>query len=298
MVAATLRDSNGRLVAACLFARGKNPFVRKWTSLPCSDSSPPLARDEGAREQLLAAIAQSRLAAEGLVEIRGWSAPEPWRKATCFADWMLDLDRPLSLIERGLGSNFRRQLHRGREGSFAIKVDRGLPGLMRFYRLALETRRRLGVPAQPWRFFQAVYDAFAPNDNLEVWSVSQRGMAIAATVLLRDGEDIHYKWSARIQPTPMGANHRLVAAVLAEYAQQCRFMHLGRTDTRNTGLSRFKKEMGAKPHPLPYSYLPQVPAHVSPEVLADSQLRLSMVWRRLPLSVTRLLGSMLYQYIV
>src|SRR5260221_13752695 len=89
--AATLRDSNGRLAAACLFARGKNPFVHKWTSLPCSDSSPPIAYHEEARERLLDGILHSSLAAEGVAEIRGWDASEPWQQANCFADWRIEL---------------------------------------------------------------------------------------------------------------------------------------------------------------------------------------------------------------
>lgn len=296
--AATLRDRRGHLTAACLLARRKSRFVRRWTSLPCSDSSPPLAQDDDARKQLLGEIARSSLAFQGLVEIRGWDAPAPWRKADCFADWRLDLDRPWSAIKREMDSNFRRQLTRGLERSFEIEVDRGLGALRRFYRLTLETRHRLGVPAQPWSFFRSIFEAFESNGDLEIWTVSQRGQAIASAVIIRDGQDVHYKWSARRDPTSPGASHCLLASILEKYAQDFRCMHLGRTDIRNVGLNRFKKETGAKPEALPYSFLPAVPSNVSSEVLGGYQLLLSRAWRQLPLPVTRLLGSALYRYLV
>lgn len=295
--AATLRDRAGELAAACLFARSRNPFGRRWTSLPCADAAPPLAVDEEARNRLLVSIAGSEFA-RGLLEVRGYAAPEPWKTANCFADWRLDLDRPLNAIQRSMAQNFRRQLNRGHERQFTIEADRTLNGLRRFYRLMLETRRRLGVPAQPWRFFRTVFDAMRASGNLEVWMISQGGRTVSAMVLLKDGDALHYKWSARSEPTPTGASHRLVAAVLERYAQQYRYMGLGRTDVRNVGLNRFKKEMGAKSYPLPYSFLPRIPAQVSAEVLDESRQWISRVWRRLPLPLTQLLGSVLYRYLV
>jgi hypothetical protein len=89
-----------------------------------------------------------------------------------------------------------------------------------------------------------------------------------------------------------------MGAVLESYAQRYRSMGLGRADQRNIGLSRFKKETGAKPFPLPYTYVPRVPANVSPEVHSGSQRQLAEIWRRLPLPVTRMLGSVLYRYLV
>lgn len=296
--AATLRDGSGHLRAACLLARGKNPLAPKWTSLPCSDSAPPLAEDEEARRQLLVKLAEAPIAARSRLEIRGCAAPEPWKQANCFAEWRIDLDRPYKTIERAMAGNFRRQMNRGHESSLTVECDRGISGLKRFYRLMVGTRRRLGVPAQPWNFFRAVHESFAPGGNLEVWTVSRRNMTVAALVMLMDGEEIHYKWSARLDQTPPGATHLLIGAAIEKYARQFRWMNLGRTDVRNTGLNRFKKEMGAEAFPMPYSFLPEVPAQVSAEVLGDSMMMLSKIWRRLPLPVTQLLSSVLYRYLI
>jgi hypothetical protein len=225
-------------------------------------------------------------------------APQPWQTADCFAHWRLDLDRPLNAIMRGMASNFRRQIHQGAGRAFVVEVERGLKGLKKYYRLMLKTRRRLGIPPQPWRFFKALFDAFGPNGDLEVWSIAYGNKPLAAMVILRDGTELHYKWSARVEQTPAGATHRLIASVLEQYAQQYRLMDLGRTDIRNSGLSRFKKELGAQPKPLPYSFLPQVPANVSPEIPSQARLMLARVWRYLPLSVTQMLSASLYRYLV
>jgi hypothetical protein len=295
---AALRDRGGTLIAAALLARNRNPFSRRWTSLPCSDSAPALARDERARQELLLQLARSRFASGRIVELRGCGAEGPWQKADCFAEWNLDLDRPFKAIERAMASNFRRQINRGLEGSFSIEAGSGLAAVKRFYRLMLETRRRQGLPAQPWRFFQAVFETFGPAGDLEVWTISQGTRTVAGMVLISDGDDLHYKWSARVEPTPRGAMHCLITAVLEAYAHRRRTMGLGRTDVRNVGLSRFKKELGARPRPLPYAFLPQIPRQVSAEVLGSRAQIFSNLWRRLPLPVAQAIGGVVYPYLV
>ncbi len=287
-------EREGRVVAASVFARSHNPFVRRFVSLPFSDSCAPLAQDgEAARGLLDALVSQARPAAA--YEIRGVEGGAPWKQVNCFVNWRLELQRPLASIERGLSLNFRRNLRRVQP---AIMIERGteIAHLKRFYAVQLECRRRFGLPPQPWRFFELARELFGP-ENFNVWLASEGGQDVAGAIFVRDGEVIHFKWSARRPACRSSANHSLLWNAIEEFASHARVLDLGRADVRNQGLMRFKRGLGAAAAALPYSFFPMAPHQVSPEVLTGPYRVFAMLWRRLPIFATRALGRVLYPFL-
>ncbi len=233
----------------------------------------------------------------GNLEIRGIKAPAPWSTDDSFEQWSLDLTRPFAEVQRAADRNFRRQVKRATSEAFKIEHGDSDAMLRRFYAIQLETRRRLGVPPQPFRFFSLVREVFAPSHGLEIWLASSAGCDQAAVVVLRDGPMLYAKWSARAAESAAGASHLLFFSILEHHAGKATSLDLGRTDTRNTGLARFKAEMGAKPVPLPYSYFPRAPRHTSAEDPDRAGSRLTRIWRRVPLPVTRAVGAIAYRYL-
>jgi hypothetical protein len=126
--------------------------------------------------------------------------------------------------------------------------------------------------------------------------VADKGRMIAAGLMLRSFDSLHYKWSARHDDSAAGAAQLLIWSVIERHAGVTRSLNLGRTDTRNSGLVRFKKEAGAQSSALPYSFYPDAPSQVSAEVLSGPMLLLSQGWRRLPRIASRALSSALYRY--
>src|SRR5579863_5733352 len=150
ILAVTLERAQ-RIVAGCLLAPSKIPFLPRVVGLPFSDSCAPLGANDDAVAELLQGLTQ-RPRLRGNLELRGFPAPSPWRTFDCFRQWTLDLTRPFAEIQRTIDRNFRRQVRRTVEDGFRITSGAGEDLLGRFYRLQLQTRRRLGVPPQPMRF--------------------------------------------------------------------------------------------------------------------------------------------------
>jgi hypothetical protein len=122
--------------------------------------------------------------------------------------------------------------------------------------------------------------------------------SIDAVVVLRNGDVLHARWSARSINGQGGAVHLIYMSIAECWSQRARILDLSRTDFRSIGLARFKRQLGADSMPLPYSYLPQIPAVTSAEHLSGLWAAVgSEVWRYLPLSVTRALGSLTYRYL-
>lgn len=270
--------------------------MRRVISLPFSDTCPPLGVSERARTELIRGLAKDRRVGAN-VELRGVRAPAPWTAIDCFEQWSLNLARPFAEIQRRADRNFRRQAKHA--AAAALKVENGASPAMleRFYRIQLQTRRRLGVPPQPMRFFTAVHKVFAKIDGIEIWLATSNGRDHAGVVLLRDGDRLYAKWSARAADSLPGSAHLLFLSILEHHAETASLLDLGRTDARNTGLSRFKAEMGASSAPLPYSYLPNPPHIVSAEAPGQSDRAIARVWRRLPIPITRAVGAIAYRYL-
>lgn len=283
------------LAVACLLARTKNPFKPRFVGLPFSDSCPPLPADS-ALIPLLGDALNAHPVPRGGCEIRGLALPDPWQVVNCFGEWTIDLTRPMAELSRATASHFRRQVRHGLEKGLSVRCGSNIDDLYGFYQLMAETRHRKGLPVQSLRFFKRAHELFSPIGDIEIWSVADKGKMIAAGLMLRSFDSLHYKWSARHDECAAGAAQLLMWSMIERHAGVSGSLNLGRTDMRNSGLVRFKKEVGARPSALPYSFYPTAPIQVSAEVLSGPMLLLSQAWRRLPRIASRAISSALYRY--
>jgi hypothetical protein len=292
-----LLEEEGVPAAGCILARTRNPFSRRLIALPFSDYCPPLALRPGASTVLLDLLAAQLGAAGESCELRGTAAPAPWKVDHRFSHWALDLRGPAGAIEKTMDRNFRRQIRRAREAAITLSQGSAADYAKRFYALHLENRRRLGLPAPPWRFFRSAAEVMGGCGSFEVWLASGGGRDLGSVVLLKDRDRLHCKWSARTGDAPAGTMQLLFWEICARYAGEFETLDLGRTDDANDGLSRFKREMGAAPAPLPYAFYPNAPAQISSEHLTGPARALAAVWRRLPAAAARVIGAALYGYL-
>jgi hypothetical protein len=289
---AQLRDGDA-LSAACVMAETRLPFARGLVALPFSDDCSPLARDDDARATLLAVLAGDRPARN--IEIRGIDAAPPWQLAECFLGWELNLARPAARGFDGLAGNFRYNLRRARNAGVRVERGNSRRHLARFFALHSASRLRHGVPCQPLGFFETVLDVF--GDDASIWCASSAGRDLAAMFVLSDGDRLYAKWSARDPRDRQGAGHQVVWSIIEEFSLRGAAIDLGRTDVRNDGLNRFKRETGADSTPLPYAYLPRAPRHVSSEVPEGLGAVAARAWRHLPHPLRRRIESAIFPYL-
>jgi hypothetical protein len=286
----------GELRAAAVFARSNRLFATRLVSLPFADSSAPLACDDESRADFMRALVAANPAAR--IEIRGATGPAPWKNVECFDHWTLDLARPFKEISKDFSRTVRNGVKRALKDNVRIEHGADASFMARFFELQLVTRRRLGVPPQPFKLFATVLEKFSRSGDIEVWFATLEGRDQAGAILLRDGHQLCYKWAARAEDSHPGANHLLVSSMLEDHAGKEVSIDFGRCDNRNAGLVRSKVDVGCVGRPLPYAFFPNAPRHISSEVLSGPAKILSSLWKRLPLPVTRVLGAALYRYMV
>ena len=287
----------GEIVAGLPVIETKVPLGgRRWVSLPFSDFCQPLAatvsefsdgvdalrRDRGVRSlEIRASVGSqsSRVVDAGVIHQLGL---EP------------DTDRVYARFKR---SQVPRTIEKARREGVTVSQASTLEELSRvFYKLHVSTRRRLGVPVQPRRYFELFWQRIVePGLGFVLVARSAESIPIAAAVFLAWNATVTYKYSAsdqaalRLRPN----NILLWEAIRWSCENGFRTFDFGRSDTSNTGLRAFKSGWGAVEEPLSYSVFGEG-VSVSRGAMADRLL--APVIRRSPEVVCRALGSALYRY--
>jgi CelD/BcsL family acetyltransferase involved in cellulose biosynthesis len=288
-----LDDGAGGVAGGLPVMEVRSPLgARRWVSLPFTDYCPPLGPVDAALlddERLRAGI--RRLTVHG--PLGGPGGFQGARAVRHVLELQPDPDAVLKTFHR---SQVQRNIKKAeRSGVVVRRAERAedLTGV--FYRLHLGTRRRLGVPVQPARFFARLWDrVIAPGLGF-VLVAEADGVPMASAVFLAYGETVIYKYGA----SDAGAwglrpNHAIFwDAIRWSCEAGHRAFDFGRTDLADESLRSFKANWGTEELPLVYSELADLPP--SPGSGRSSRI-LAPVIRRGPTWVGRGIGELLYKY--
>jgi hypothetical protein len=244
----------------------------------------------------------ARLLEEGRVELQlqrieicdhleeaGWSTEEGhWHE--------LDLTSDPELLFRNLHTLRRRLIRRAARENVVVERGQSREDLMQvFYRLHASTRRRLGVPVQPRRFFELLWDRILAPGLGFLLTARHDGVPIASALFLAADGWVTYKFSAADRGYGnLGATDALLwSAIENAYANGARTFDFGRTEPGNEGLRTFKLGWGSHEHPLRYTVFAPAPPSGK---LQGAQELLKPVIRHSPMVVAKAIGGLAYRY--
>ena len=273
--------------------RVRRPFGgARWISLPFTDFSPPLGDVDA-----LAAGLDGVPAAHGVtrLEIRGpfpgatTQTPEPPLLHT------LPLEPDPEVVARRFRDSVRRNIRKGERSGVTVRRGGEEADLAdTFYGLHVETRRRLGVPVQPRRFFRLLWRNVVEPGLGFVLLAEHNGRPLSGAVFLAWNGKVAYKYGAS-DPKWLGLRPNEVLfrdAIQWACANGYHTLDFGRTDADAAGLRRFKLGWGCAEAPLLYSVVGGAP----PRLDSSSSTTLAPLLRRSPTWVTRVVGELLYKY--
>jgi CelD/BcsL family acetyltransferase involved in cellulose biosynthesis len=270
---------------------------RRWVSLPFTDRCPPLAGALGADDLAVALDTKRKQAGISELQVRGALDGHRGHAAPAGLVHVLELDPDPEVV---YGKFSRSQVHRNirraeKEGVTVRRATAREELVETYYGLHLDTRRRLGVPVQPRRMFDLIWDRMVePGLGFAVLAFAE-GKAVAGAVFFAWGSTVVYKFGAS-DPGSWGLrpNHPIFAeAIRWACEQRYRTFDFGRTDVGNAGLRAFKQSWGAEEKELVYTSL----SEVRPKPAAtETPAAVSAVLRRSPAWVCRLVGETLYRY--
>lgn len=232
-----------------LVAQSEGLLGSKLVSLPFSDYTLPQVRPERLPHHIKAL--RERFPEMPLVIkcTDGYASPrdlhfmgEPVSKA-CLHRVVVDKQS----IRRMSGS-FRRGIRKALKSRLSAGPSDSAESLHRFYELYYLLRvERLGLIPQPFSFFQRVYDELIAKGQGFFYEVKQEDQVIASAVILREGQELYYKWGCSSRDhLHLRPNNLLFRKLLKEAEKGgYQYLDLGLSDLEETrGLIRFKNNMG------------------------------------------------------
>jgi CelD/BcsL family acetyltransferase involved in cellulose biosynthesis len=290
-------DEHAQISAGIPVVEVRDLFRRKkWVSLPFADYSPPLG-DAANLKPFFAALDGARSAAGiASVEIRARVNAPGVRTRVRGVRHVLRLTPESDALFVAMRPATRRNVRQGQRSGILVQPCQDQREFVdEFYPMHVRTRRRLGTPVQPRRFFRILWqELIEPGLGSVLLARSQR-TPVAGAVFLRWNGTTVYKygasdpgaWSSRPNNVVMWEAIRM-AAESGDHT-----FDFGRSALNQQGLRAFKAGWGATEVPLEYSFVADAPPN-DERIVAPSAL--SPLIKRSPTWVTRLLGELFYRY--
>jgi len=273
---------------------------RRGVSLPFTDSCEPLGQTpDDIRSLVTAAVDLAHRRHWRRLELRGGAHVFPERPpATTFYGHTLDLTPSESVLLKQTDSAVRRAIRKAEQAGVTVEFSTSLESVETFYRLLAYTRRRHGVPPQPFAFFRNLQQRILAPGQGTIAIARLNGQPIASALYLFAGKSVIYKYGASDERhQQVRANNLVMWRAISTFARQgFTALDFGRTSLDNPGLRTFKLSWGTRETPEHY-------------LLYDCKTRRwittpdrstswhTPVFQRLPLPLSRLLGNLLYRHI-
>jgi CelD/BcsL family acetyltransferase involved in cellulose biosynthesis len=194
----------------------------------------------------------------------------------------------------------RRAIRRANKVGLEVRPLVGDEDRVAFHQLHANLRKqKYRMLAQPLCFFEAIERRFRQIDGWHSLGAFLGDRMIAATVYVRWGDTLYYKFNASASDAlNTRPNNLLVwSGVMLAQSLGCRFLDLGPSDDDQPGLIRFKRNFGAQEHEL--RFLRWTPPGWREAI--TNRTRLGEITRRLtephiPYEVAARAGAALYRY--
>ncbi|MBI3404790.1 MAG: GNAT family N-acetyltransferase [Acidobacteria bacterium] len=227
-------------------------------SLPFADHCEPLIENSEEFEEILSTVRRSVERREmKYVEIRPLSShlsgESGLREAGEYWLHTLDLRPSLEDLFRGLHKDsIQRKIRRAERESLQYEQGRSKTLQSKFYQLLLLTRRRHGLPPQPFEWFHNL--SACMGGKLTIHVASKEGRAIAGILTLRHGQTLVYKYGGSDANFHHLGSMPFLFWKAIEEAKRMNLakLDMGRTDSDNSGLTTFKDRLGATRSNLAY----------------------------------------------
>lgn len=272
---------------------------RRGVSLPFTDYCEPIFSDKAQfQEVFAAAVAFGKKQKWGYLEFRGG---EPFFQGERPYAWhyghTLDLTQGSSRIYDRLRDSNHRNIKKREKNKIEISVLATPDALKEFCRLNMMTRREHGLPPQPHRFFQFMYDNILSKGRGFIVMASWRGGVIAANVYFHFGDELIYKYGASDRSFQNLRANSLVMWEAIKWGCEhgYRMLHFGRTEPENKGLLQFKSGWGTKQYLIKY-YRYDLQKNVFTANPSDINPLLKKIFSKLPIPVLNIMGKFLYRH--
>jgi glycosyltransferase involved in cell wall biosynthesis/CelD/BcsL family acetyltransferase involved in cellulose biosynthesis len=293
--AVAVRDEQGKIAAGLPVIETRGLRSRRWVALPFTDCCPPLGPERWL-PYLSLALDDLRVASSiAAAEVRGAMSDDNARTVVMGVTHRLPLNSdPESVLARLHPSQVQRSIAKAEREGVSVRRGETKADLTEiFYELHLMSRRRMGVPIQPRRFFELLWDHVLDPGLGFVLIAEHRSRPVAAAVFLSWNQTLVYKFGASDhRHLACRPNHAVLWRAIVDGCENgYQLLDFGLTETHETGLRSFKSRWGTTESEVVCSVYGEAQGvRQRPPTMLTSVVRYSPPW------VCRTLGELLYRH--
>lgn len=216
------------------------------------------------------------------------------RKDTVYATFRKPIEDGEDQIIKAIPYDGRRYAVRNSlRNNLTFEIQDGVDS---FYRVFAESYRNLGTPVFPKRYFEHLLEAF--GSDFEIGIVNGSKGALAASMFFYFKDDVHpYFTGGTRAARDVQANDFLYLRMMCRARERGRSMFDFGRSKYGTGSFDYKSYWGFTPEPLNYEYR-LVRAREAPDLnpLNPKFALMIATWKRLPISVSKLVGPLIIRH--
>ncbi len=291
----------GGKISALVPMMGIDSFCtgKRGVSLPFTDYCFPLVGGGVSAEGLFQVIAQHGDShAWKSIEIRGDSGVANGQPSSRYYSHLLELTPGETAIASGFSNNTRRNIKKAHREGVEVRVCSDEDSMKEFFRLNCLTRKRHGLPPQPYRFFHLIFKNIISENLGLVLLASQGGETVAGALFFHFGGHAIYKFGASdLERKSLRANSLVMWEAIRWYAgRHFKSLCFGKTELQNEGLRRFKSGWGSSEQILKYYvYDLKKEAFVSKNSMVSGWH--NHLFEKMPMAVSKLMGRVIYRHV-
>lgn len=304
---AILNHDNNSIRAALPVFEIKSIFTgNRLVSIPFATNCDPLiSSNEDLRELLDSAIELSTKLGIPRIELRTL-ASRPLIQDDRIGIMVYNKSHQLSLevtpgeliktFSRSTRWNINQSLKRGLE----LQLAESERDLDEFYHLYVKTRKRLGLPPQPYLFFKLLWEKFSSSKHITLLLIRHKGHLITGLMMFKFKDRCSWDYLASDESFHnLNTNYFGVwEAIKLAHSEGYKIFDFGRTGINNEGLMSFKGRWGTKVIDLPQFYYPKklCSSLNYPEASVSYKL-IRKISKTVPDSIFKFMGNFLYRHL-
>jgi hypothetical protein len=233
------------------------------------------------------------------IELRGGKSflPDATPSTQFFSD-ILDLKQNEEQIFPSFRNSAKRNIKKACYENVKVDFFNSPESIREYYRLHCITRKRQGVPPQPFYFFKEILDHIISRNLGFVALGSYLNKNIAGAVFFHYGNRVYYKYGASDTTYQhLRANNLIMwEAIKWSCRNGYKSFCFGRTDPKNKGLRQYKAGWNTKETIIKYyKYDLRKDAFVKDTPIIKPIY--NKILKKVPLPILKTIGALLYKHI-
>lgn len=302
-----VEDTDGRILGGAPFF-----LVKSWlsgsrlVSLPFSLYCDPLVDSQKIFKLLVETILwKQRELGISFVEVRtrftsGLFQDIRFKEFRGYKNHTLSLDPDLEILKKSFHRTcVRQRINRAKKSNLTVMEASSEADMWTFYQLHCMTRKKYGIPPQPYQFFRNMWEILYPQKMLGVLIARYGNQSVSALLFLKYKKRIHAEYIGT-DATFLNYSPNILLfwkAIQKSKADGYKYFDFGGSYANNIPLINFKKRWGTVEEEISYYYIPDIKG-LSAEVEKSKKYRiLTQVSCKLPDRLFRWMGHFLYYHL-